>query len=116
MWFTPNSGSTERTWSARSCRIEPSPAAPKITRLLRCRVRPNSTCSIMPSTLTSWSKPDDLRHAARPVGAVPGLSRPGVVRLSQTLGRSAAHGTVDELTDQVGMAVMTRVLLDHVHV
>jgi hypothetical protein len=54
MWLTPNSSSVARTWSARSCRIDPSAAAPKITRPLSCPVRPKGTRSI---TLAEYPRP-----------------------------------------------------------
>src|SRR5215469_6701293 len=47
MWLTPNSSSIASSWSARSCRIDPSAAAPKMTRLLSCPVRPKVARSIM---------------------------------------------------------------------
>src|SRR5262249_27516015 len=48
MWLTPWSSRSWRIWSAFSCRIAPSAAAPKITRLLSCPVRPNASVSIAP--------------------------------------------------------------------
>src|SRR5204863_3416895 len=47
MWLTPNSRRTARTASARSCCMRPRLAAPKMVRVLRWPVRPNSICSII---------------------------------------------------------------------
>src|SRR5262245_17093448 len=47
MWLTPNSSSVARIWSARSWLTRHIAAAPKITRLLACPVRPKLARSII---------------------------------------------------------------------
>src|SRR5262249_23356917 len=50
MWLTPAARSRSRIWSAFSCRMAPRAAAPKMTRVLRCPVRPNGSVSTRPSS------------------------------------------------------------------
>src|SRR2546421_8779660 len=47
MWFTPNSSNVGSSSSARSWRIRPRAAAPKITRLLAWPVRPKIRLAII---------------------------------------------------------------------
>src|SRR5215469_11660675 len=46
MWLMSNSSRVSRTWSAFSCFMPPSAAAPKITRLLSCPVLPKALTGI----------------------------------------------------------------------
>src|SRR3954454_14871275 len=61
MWFTPRSSSVASTSSARSWRMPPRAAAPKITLVLSCPVRPNGAVG-------SWvvmARPYDLATEAK---------------------------------------------------
>src|SRR5262245_55589058 len=47
MWLMPAASTWARTWSAVSWLAAPSPAAPKMTRVERCPVRPNGAVGSM---------------------------------------------------------------------
>src|SRR3712207_6824916 len=53
MWLTPAAATTSIVWSASSWVTALSAAAPKMTRVLSCPVRPKGEVGIMPSLCSS---------------------------------------------------------------
>src|SRR6266511_4941701 len=95
MWLIPYPSSTSSVWSATAWVTPDSAAAPKITRVLRCPVRPNSAVSIVMVLTCRWSvSAERLLQPPRPaVGHHLGVDEQrGAPRAGQPLGGTVEVG------------------------
>src|SRR6266540_2965667 len=95
MWLIPYPSSTSSVWSATAWVTPDSAAAPKITRVLRCPVRPNSAVSIAMVLTCRWSvSAERLLQPPRPaVGHHLGVDEQrGAPRAGQPLGGTVEVG------------------------